>query len=96
MRGILVVASALTAVLTSGAPIADGHAASTRRAAVRLENGVLINSRAKYHFAMPQGWVLDGTSDWSSPDLTHTQISWQAGQPGVRDGSEGRAAPVQS
>jgi hypothetical protein len=33
---------------------------------------------------------------WSSPDLTHTQISWQAGQPGVRDGSEGRAAPVQS
>jgi hypothetical protein len=39
---------------------------STRRPTVRVEKGVVINSRAAYSFSLPQGWVLQ---DDSTPDL---------------------------
>ena len=65
------VVSVLTATVIAVIPVASSHAGSTHRPAVGLENGILINSRAGYYFTMPQGWVLDSSSDYEDVKVSH-------------------------
>jgi len=46
--------------------------ASHRPVPLRVEAGVLVNARAQYYFVVPEGWTLDGKSDYRHVVLLHS------------------------
>lgn len=39
---------------------------------VRIEDGLVINSKANYYFALPPEWALKHTSDWQHLTIFHS------------------------
>jgi hypothetical protein len=63
--------NAFAVIVAASLLIAYSHAESTRRPAVRVENGLMINNRAGYYFTMPEGWTLDSTSNFEDVKVIH-------------------------
>jgi len=51
--------------------------ASTQRGPVRVDNGLVINTRVGYYFALPKGWELQADSDYRNLKVLHSESgSW--------------------
>jgi hypothetical protein len=73
VRRLLFFAWALSVLIFTVEPLPQSVAASTRRPAVRQENGMVINSRAEYFFSTPEGWLLDKSSDYEDLKVVHAE-----------------------
>ena len=49
--------------------------AARRPAPLRVEDGLLVNTRAQYYLAVPPGWTLDGKSDYRDVAMLHSASS---------------------
>jgi hypothetical protein len=71
MRTAQVLPFVLSGVVAAATLAALPLSASPRRPPVRIEKGVVINSRAGYYFSLAPGWVLDNASDDENVKVLH-------------------------
>lgn len=73
MRAVGVGAYMVALGLALGAASPASEVASTRRPTVRLEDGLMINSRAAYRFSVPPSWILDDGSTYDLAKIVHPE-----------------------
>src|SRR5262245_32685925 len=73
MNPFLLVAMVGALIVGTGSAFHAIEAASTRQPSVRLENGLLINSRAGYYSSVPEGWRLDDASTYELAKVVHPE-----------------------